>query len=283
MVWRMDLKKYAHLFLGARGWGAEAGWELWEQRSSVFPEGGWVAKPGGGERQAAGGRLMSPCRELWKLPPLGYPIPHKSLAEDWGFREAWQNRCIKQEQTSHTFLCCLLSRGVVRGSACLHGTSSVHISTADNGDLTPSSFNLSIPLFLKRLPNVSFTSHWRNLGLKKKERFCITFVWNYLQIFFVGPSIAVGDLIEKEWAQRDARKQLITHVAGRFWCRHRGRCGWRCHVFRRSDCGQIQSALSLAPPVDVMTVVGGGMCLKQVLMVPSLCAQQHVSCYLSNN
>lgn len=34
----------------------------------------------------------------------GYPIPHKSLAVGWGFREAWQNCCIKQEQTSHTFL-----------------------------------------------------------------------------------------------------------------------------------------------------------------------------------
>lgn len=131
MVGRMDLKKCAHLFLGGGAGGGVA--VVRTKMFSVFlREDGWRSQAEGGDG-VLGDVWCHLVGSYESFPPIGYPIPHKSLAEDWGFREAWQNRCIKQEQTSHNFLFCLSCQGVGRGGACLHGTASVHISSADNG------------------------------------------------------------------------------------------------------------------------------------------------------
>lgn len=131
----------------------------------------------------------------------GYPIPHESLAEDWGFREAWQNRCVKREQTSHTFL----PVSYVKASKRQHLFTRNGISVF----FFLKTFFQSLAIFLKCLPN---TSHRMISSYKRCS--CITFVLTDLQIS--AAERAVCDPMEREWEQRDAREQLITHVAGRF-------------------------------------------------------------------
>lgn len=54
-----------------------------------------------------------------------------------------------------------------------------------------------------------------------------------------------GDLIVKEWVN--------CTCGGQIWARHCGQC--RCHMFgsEAADCGQTRPALSLDPPLGVMS------------------------------
>lgn len=121
----------------------------------------------------------------------GYPIPHKSLAVGWGLREAWQN-CIKQEQTSHTFL--FVSYVKTSGRQNLFTWNIV------------SAFHLLSPYLISHTVSMCFS--------------LVSGVWRWWKtrntLLQNAAYRAVCDLIVKEWELLHARKQLITHVLGRF-------------------------------------------------------------------
>lgn len=151
----------------------------------------------------------------------GYPIPHKSLAGVWGFREAWQSCCIKQEQTSHTSRLSLMSR--CRGDrTSLHGVLSAHICRARSftrAEITLSLSEASAPhththtCAVFHLSSLHLTSHlntsWPS-GVRRQFRPENTLLQS------AQACRAACDLIVKEWGPLDGGEQLITHVVGRF-------------------------------------------------------------------
>lgn len=171
----------------------------------------------------------------------GYPIPHKSLAVGWGFREAWQNGTIKQEQTSHTSPSVSYvkasgrqNRFYIRYCQCIFPMH-CFFKTAE----------ISLSFLLKRQhPHMRLS-------------ICLPHTWHHttfqsaydgFQVYATGRK--QGTLCAKMlthlcglqsslWSDskrmRAARCQKAVNYTcgGQIWARHRGRCGLRCHVFRR--------------------------------------------------
>lgn len=156
----------------------------------------------------------------------GYPIPHKSLAVGWGLGEAWQN-CIKQEQTSHTFL----SVSYVKASEeaepvymerrqCIFHMQGFFFQ--DSGD--PMHYHHLVFLVEVSVPHMPLLIYFPHSWYHTPCRWA----FHWFQVYGTGGKQgtlcskrlkaygAVCDLIVKEWELQDARKQLITHVLGRF-------------------------------------------------------------------
>lgn len=172
----------------------------------------------------------------------GYPIPHKSLAVGWGFREAWQNCCIKQEQTSHTSL--TVSYVKASDRTCLHGTPSVHICKPCFLRQRRSN-TLSSPChFVEALAHTcGFPSVFPTPNITLCRCVCRGF-----QVYAIGAKQGIlcskmlthlCSLQSSLWSDSERMRAATCQKAvnytcgGQIWARHRGRCGWRCHVFRR--------------------------------------------------